>query len=104
MTYPHTPGFKTDTPETSRIAAASEHAHAQLIREQVLHVLTVFPDITPDEAAQFLKLDKLAVRPRFSELAARGIIEDSGARRKNDSGKNAAAWRLARKFGQLTLI
>ena len=102
--YPHQPGCKTEHPETSREAAESLGDRARLIREQVLQVLTVFPDVTPDEAALFLKLDKLAVRPRFSELAKLGKIEDSGARRKNASGKNAACWRLVRKLGQLTLL
>lgn len=102
--YPNQPGYKTLDPETSKSAAESLGDRARLIREQVLQVLTVFPDVTPDEAASFLKLDKLAVRPRFSELAASGRIEDSGQRRKNSSGKNAAAWRLVRKMGQLTLL
>lgn len=104
VAYPQAPGYKTGQPETSRRAADSMIDHARVIREQVLQMLTVFPDATPDEAAQFLKLDKLAVRPRFSELALEGKIEDSGQRRKNASGRNAAAWRLVRKLGQLALI
>ena len=102
--YPDGPGYKTEHPETSKTAAESLGERARFIREQVMQMLSVFPDVTPDEAATFLKLDKLAVRPRFSELAASGRIEDSGQRRKNASGKNAAAWRLVRKLGQLTLI
>lgn len=104
VTYPESPGCKTESPETSREAAESVGDRARLIREQVLQVLKVFPDMTADEAATFLKLDKLAVRPRFSELAASGRIEDSGQRRKNASGKNAAAWRLVRKLNQLSLL
>lgn len=104
LAYPEAPGYKAATPATSRAAAESVAARAEIIREKVLHMLTVFPDATPDEAAAFLSVDKLSVRPRFSELAKAGKVEDSGRRRKNASGKNAAAWRLVRRFGQMTLL
>jgi hypothetical protein len=35
----------------------------------------------------------LSIRPRVAELAAMGEIIDSGARRRNDSGKFAIVWR-----------
>lgn len=104
MNYPYAPGVKTATPETSREAAAAVVDMAAIVRERVYQMLKVFPDATPDEAAAFLCVDKLSVRPRFSELAKQGRIEDSGRRRKNASGKSAAAWRVARAVGQMTLL
>ncbi len=53
------------------------------------------PGITPDECASYLGLDKLSVRPRFTELQRAGLIHDTGARRKNPtSGKSAKVWTL----------
>jgi len=103
-TYPEAPGYKAATPKTSREAAEAVASAAAIVRERVLAMLSVFPDATPDEAAAFLSVDKLSVRPRFSELSLAGKIEDTGRRRKNASGKNAAAWRLVRRLGQMTLL
>ena len=47
-----------------------------------------------DEAATFLGESVLSIRPRFSELATMGEIEDSGTRRKNASGRNAICWKI----------
>jgi len=52
--------------------------------------------LTTDECAERLGETVLSIRPRFTELAAKGEIEDSGIRRKNASGRSATVWRIAR--------
>lgn len=104
MNYPNQPGYKVAEPETSRQAALEMREKAGILREQAERILSTFVDVTADEAAKFLGVSPLAMRPRFSELVKQGKAEDSGLRRKNDSGKNAVAWRAVRKFGQLILI
>lgn len=90
--YPHAPGFKKDG--TSAEAAHSMKSRAATLRDEVLRVLS-FKALTADEVARILDESILSVRPRLSELAARGLIVETGARRKNDSGKLAAVWRAA---------
>lgn len=92
--YPVAPGFKKDR-DTSFAAARAIERRAPILRKRILDLLDKGYVLTPDECADILKIDKLAVRPRFSELAALGKIEDSGQRHKNASGKQAIAWRLA---------
>lgn len=105
MKYPESPGYKVATdPETSREAAQEMHEKAGILREQAERILSTFVDCTADEAAKFLGVSPFAMRPRFSELVKQGKAEDSGLRRKNDSGKSAVAWRKVRKIGQLSLL
>lgn len=91
--YPHTPGWK-------KVGTSSEAAHAvkskaATLREKVLRVLS-FAALTADEVAQRIDESVLSVRPRLSELSARGMIEETGQRRRNASGKMAAVWRAAK--------
>jgi len=50
--------------------------------------------LTADEAADVLGLSYFSIRPRVTELARMGKLEDSGEVRPNHSGKNAIVWRL----------
>ena len=89
FTYPQTAGYK-------RIGTSSDAAHsidARTLRGKVLEELSRAPG-TADELALRLHIDKLSIRPRCSELAALGKVEDSGVRRLNASGKKAVVWRL----------
>lgn len=92
--YPHAPGSKAGAPETSRAAGDSIRGDARTLRAAVLAELKK-GDRTADEAAAALKASVLAIRPRFSELKRLARIVDTGIRRRNASGKMAAAWRLA---------
>jgi hypothetical protein len=87
--YPKAAGFKRT--QTSAQAAEDITPKAPAIREMVLAVLHL-RDMTADEMAYHLSMDKLSVRPRFSELRAMGKIRDTGERRANGSGKKAIVW------------
>jgi predicted ArsR family transcriptional regulator len=91
FTYPVAAGFKGPA-ETGRQAAQS--IDAGTLRARVLAELSNGPG-TADEIAFRLRVDKLSIRPRCSELAAMGKIEDSGVRRENSSGRRAVVWQIA---------
>lgn len=92
FTYPNRPGFTN--PTTSRAAAASMVPVAETLRDHVLAHLRATPS-TVHETAEVLGKPVPAVQPRFSELFAHNppLIEDTGIRRANKSGRKAAVWR-----------
>ena len=90
--YPDQPGHRGT--DTSRAAAASMAPKASLLRDRVLAEIRRCPS-TPDEVAKRLRQTVLAVRPRVTELKAKALIVDTGARRKNASGRSAIVWRAA---------
>ena len=90
--YPNSPGYRRT--DTSKAAAADMKPKAGTIRAMVLDYLTKYGAKTADSVAWNLGLDKLAVRPRFSELREMGLIEDNGIRSPNASGKMAIVWRV----------
>lgn len=47
---------------------------------------------TAHETCDTLVIDRAAIQPRLSELRRKGLIVDSGRRRKNASGKSAIVW------------
>lgn len=85
--YPNSCGWKEIT--TSRDAAIAIEASgvAQLMRERVLEALRASQ--TAKEIAFSLGADINSVRPRISELKARGLIRESGERRDRQH-----VWRL----------
>lgn len=87
MHYPDTPGHQP--PDTSREAAPTA-SEAKRLRNRVLDYLKHNGPKTADECADALNLSVLSVKPRLTELKRKGHIADTGARRKNASGKNAA--------------
>ena len=93
--YPAAPGFKER--DTSAAAAVKIKPTAQTLRGQCLVMMNnTGHGMTADEVASALNVSILAIRPRFSELSQRGLIQDSGNRRANDSGRNAIVWKLTR--------
>lgn len=97
FTYPRAPGFKERT--TSRDAARSMAGEAEALREQVFAAIrdAGAGGLTADEAATILERTVLSIRPRLSELAHSNPprIVPNGARRPNESGRMAKAWRAA---------
>lgn len=77
--------------EAHEVIKPSKHT----LREAIKGILAIYPaGLTADEAAHFLKTDKLAIRPRFSELKEAKEIYDTGRRRRNSSGRRAAVFCL----------
>jgi predicted ArsR family transcriptional regulator len=88
--YPFAPA--PGVTDTSREAAEAIAETAPALEELVLKILQREPH-TADECAALLGESVLAIRPRLSTLRKRGEIEDTGERRKNRSGRNAAVWK-----------
>ena len=94
LIYPDAPGFKVSGP--SEQAAEAMGSTANKMRAAVLAQFAQYPaGATADEIAKDLNLSVLSVRPRVSELKRNGEIEQTGARRKNESGMTATVWRIA---------
>lgn len=95
--YPDSPGYRQT--DTSKAAAQSMKPTKDLLRAGVLAQFSAHPTngLTADECAALMQCDKLSIRPRFTELKLDGLIKDTGARRRNDSGRSAIVWRLATK-------
>lgn len=89
--YPATPGYKE--PTTSKDAAKAIEPKARGLRGMCLAAIEKQPG-TPDEIADRLGLTVLSVRPRITELKELGLIEQTGVRRKNASGRDAHVWRV----------
>jgi len=79
------------TTDTSK-AAMPQVVSGLSLQRLVLEALADH-DMTADEIAAYLSIDRLAIRPRLTELAHLGLIIDTGDRRPNASGKLAAVWR-----------
>jgi predicted ArsR family transcriptional regulator len=90
MTYPITPGARDR--DTSVDAAESMASRAETLRTKALGVFSRADGLTADEAAFAMNASILAIRPRVTELARMGEIEDTGRRRKNRSGRSAIVW------------
>jgi hypothetical protein len=91
--YPEAPGWKSR--DTAEEAAAEVAPKAPRLRGLCLDTLRTAGNLTADECAARLGIDKLSIRPRFSELAATGDILDTGDRRLNASHKRAIVWCVA---------
>lgn len=92
MSYPDSPGYKEDT--TSRDAAEAFENEAHVLRQMVVASLRDRGPATADTLARSIGRDRLAVRPRVSELRAAGAVFDTGKRGVNVSGKKAIIWDL----------
>lgn len=90
--YPADPGVKSSG-DTTVEAAKEMRIRAVTLRLKVVQALAMKP-MTADECAEALHESVLAVRPRLSELSARGQIEETEERHLNRSGKRAIVWRL----------
>lgn len=93
--YPNAPGYKAR--DTARKAAEEVKSGSRILRDQCLAAIRAAgtAGLTADETAEKVGKPILSVRPRLSELAKLAQIEDTGTRRRNDSGKSAIAWRAA---------
>ena len=94
--YPITPGAKgpdgTSPAEAKDMARSVSH-----LRRVAIRALLEMGEGTGLEAVSATKLPRENLQPRFSELRAMGLVEPTGARRRNPSGKSAAVLRLTDK-------
>jgi predicted ArsR family transcriptional regulator len=88
--YPHAPGAQDR--DTSRAAADATAQTAPQLRARALAVVERSNGLTADEVAGRLGLSILSIRPRLTELSRLGKVRDSGARRRNASGRMAIVW------------
>jgi hypothetical protein len=96
MSYPDAPGFKGEA-ETGREAAEAMAPKFGRLQGMVRDAITArgAEGLTPEEAADLYEMNRVSLQPRFSELRAKGMIVDSGLRRRNgSSGKRAVVWVL----------
>lgn len=75
--------------DTSRDAA--DMVDAVTWRGLTLRALHERP-MTADEVAEHLGAEPFTIRPRITDLRKAKRIRDTGHRRKNRSGRNAAVW------------
>ena len=99
--YPDDPGAKGPD-GTSQDAADAIAPNAPRLRRVAMLALARLGEGTPLEAVAIADVPREALQPRFSELRAMGLVEPTGARRLNPSGKYAAVLRLTDQ-GRATL-
>lgn len=92
--YPDAPGFKAQS--TSFAAAVGMAPKAGTLRERVLAAIRLKPG-TPEEIAKRLHEPVMNIRPRCSELLAKGLIANSGLTREAMGGRQAIVWQAAAK-------
>lgn len=73
---------------------AAESVPAETLRAHCLTILQTYGPLTADEIACRMQQSILAVRPRVTELKADGLVEDTGLRRRNASGRRAMVVRV----------
>lgn len=87
-------------PPTSKLAAAD--VHVEELEDRVLRALRLsrtaargsnLHGMTTHELAWLLKVELVSISPRLKPLADKGLVEDSGERRRGDSGRNSIVWR-----------
>ncbi len=97
--YPDTPGHRgIDTSIAAAEALASKCGRLQKLTLQAISDAGI-AGLTADECAERLSSDRWSIQPRTSELRRKGLVIDSGMRRRNATGKAAIVWVLA-KFDQ----
>jgi DNA-binding MarR family transcriptional regulator len=94
--YPAIPGAKgpdgTSQDAAEAIAPCVTHLH-----HIAMCALDRLGEATVLEAVAAACMTRESLQPRFSELRALGLVEPTGARRRNPSGKKAAVLRLTDK-------
>lgn len=94
--YPDEPGAKgpDGTSQAAAVAMAPKVSH---LRRLAMRTLARLGEATPLEAVAASGVTRESLQPRFSELRTMGLIEPTGARRRNPSGKSASVLRLTDK-------
>ena len=96
LVYPSVPGWKGQITSQDAATGLQKSGRAGRLRDLVFAWFHEGNTGTADELARLLNEDKLAIRPRISELVADGLLEPTGERRNNQGGRAAAVWRMKR--------
>lgn len=83
---------RASDPSTSHEAAALVEANR--LERVVLDYLRVYGPMTMYELAGLSKVEIQTITPRFHPLQEKGLIHDTGQKKKNPSGKRAIIWSL----------
>lgn len=95
MTYPDTPGHRhVETSVTAAEGIATKLGRLQRMAHQAIRDAGAL-GLTADELAARLDMERWSIQPRTSELRRKGLIQDSGKRRANCTGKLAIVWIVA---------
>lgn len=78
-------------PDTAKKAAAK--VLVADLEARVLKALRLLKGATTHELAWLLKVDLVSVSPRMRPLAEKGLVQDSGERRRGESGRASIVWR-----------
>jgi len=79
--------------DTSIAAAELAALSSNHLRHLVHKTLCEQGDHTVDEVCAIAGYPRYSLQPRFTELRKKGLIRDTGLRRRNVSGANAIVWR-----------
>ena len=94
--YLDQPGAKGPDGTSQDAAEAMAPSVPHLCRLAML-TLARLGEATPLEAVALAGVARESLQPRFSELRAKGLVEPTGSRRRNPSGKSASVLRLTEK-------
>ena len=80
--------------ETSRTAALEIETSAKTLRAKVLGFIRISGDYgaTDEELQVALEMNPSTQRPRRVELVEKGLVVDSGKKRKTKSNRSATVW------------
>lgn len=80
------PSTSSEAADSVSVAKAEMVVLTQLLKRPVRGA-------TSDEMADITGIARVTVSPRFRPLERKGLIEDSGERRKGNSGRTSIVWR-----------
>lgn len=90
------PKVRHDSPDTSRDAARAVQQHAGQLENLILTEFCLADGMTDDELAYVLcDYHAPTVKTCRSRLSKRGLLVDSGERRKSSRQRDQIVWRLA---------
>lgn len=79
--------------QTSRDAYEDAKPRIPTLKDRALDALQRHGARTADEVGDLIGETPFSVRPVFTNLRREGKVEDTGQRRRNESGKQAIVWR-----------
>ena len=94
--FPMSAGFKENTTSREAAEAIEKHGRAARLRDDVAAYYRAGHKATADECAAALNENPLSLRPRVSELHARGLLKPTGERRASlAGGRQSHVWEWA---------